>query len=399
MQKPPGFQFVDRTEKGTTPVNGSPPAKVKKWRVGKTASFDPNDIDSRVRTLEHNVKGIRSDVHKISASTGTTQALLIRVLQGQGWSDDMIESHMTSHLPPSQLGAILPPGEGRKSADGRSAEESSDMEGVEKGVGIDTDAEASKLVESPPEKVTGRRRRLSDASDSRTSGDVDAENGPLGSLNRSQLFKLATHLNHEVQDDMEKCSLVAAISHSPQSDLGCFIVVNVVQFPETSSQFCVKAARVCKIPQSGTSGPGGTLGWSVGMPRWTGKPLKRGEAVPAEAMGGELYDVPLSHCFVSREAAEMKAAEQNPPAKRTNPQDGNGAGARTMTGNVPGTQGAPLMVIPAFELAALSQKAKEKGKEQATTTAEAHGKLGMETEQTEGTAMDSQTDDQDDDIL
>ena len=70
-----------------------------------------------------------------------------------------------------------------------------------------------------------------------------------------------------------------------------------------------------------------------------------------------------------------------------------------MTGNVPGTQGAPLMVIPALELAALSQKAKEKGKEQATTTADAPGKLGMKTEQTEGTAMGSQTDDQDDDSL
>ena len=103
-QKPPAIQFVDRTERGTTPVNRSPPKKVKKGRVYKTARFD-------------------------------------------------------------------------------------------------------------------------------------AGKGPLVSLNRSQLFKLATHLNHEVRDDTEKCSPVAAISHSLQSDLGCFIVVNVVHFPATSSQF------------------------------------------------------------------------------------------------------------------------------------------------------------------
>ena len=69
--------------------------------------------------------------------------------------------------------------------------------------------------------------------------------------------------------------------------------------------------------------------------------------------------MPLSHCFLTREAAEVKAAELNPPAKRNNPKDANGAGAHTLTGNAPGSSGAPLLIGPAFDLPVANKAAKE----------------------------------------
>ena len=112
-------------------------------------------------------------------------------------------------------------------------------------------------------------------------------------------------------------------------------MVRTTNFPENSSQFSAVMARVCGIPSSGTSGPSGVLIWSVGMPRWTGKTLRRGESIPAESCGGDRFDVPLSLCFCSQQAAEQKASELNPPAKRGNPMDAVGAGANVPFVNRP----------------------------------------------------------------
>ena len=135
-----------------------------------------------------------------------------------------------------------------------------------------------------------RRRGLSHTSESRTSGDEDADavSGPLGTLNRVQLVRVAGQLGQEVTYVMEKASIIAATSHAPSNDCGCFIVVNQIEFPDTTSQFCAVDTRVSKIPLKGTSGVYGVLTWSINMRKWTGPALKRGEAVPDTAMGRDV---------------------------------------------------------------------------------------------------------------
>ena len=312
------------------------------------------------------MKGIRQDIHHINETKNPTQSMLMLLLEGQGWSKDKIEEHVRSYLPPSQqkeqdilLAAVGDDAMMEDLTTGGTGLPGTP--GTKPAVIGGTTPDSTPSVSPRADTSGSRRRRLSNTSKSRTSGDKDADavSGPLGALNRLQLVRVAGQLGHEVTDDMEKASIIAAISHAPSSDCGCFVVVNRIEFPDTTSQFCAVDARVSKIPLKGTSGLYGVLTWSISMPKWTGPALKRGEAVPDTAMGRDVYDVPLSHCFLTREAAEVKAAQLNPPAKRNNPQDGNGAGAHTLTGNAPGSSGAPLLIGPAFDLAVANKAAKE----------------------------------------
>ena len=135
-----------------------------------------------------------------------------------------------------------------------------------------------------------RRRRLGDTSESRTSGDEDADavSAPFGALNRLQLVRVAGQSGQEVTDDMEKASIIAATSHAPSSDCRCFIVVNRIEFPDTTSQFCAVDATVSIVSLKGTFGLYGVLTWSISMPKWTGPALKRREAVHDTAMGSDV---------------------------------------------------------------------------------------------------------------
>ena len=369
QDKCPGFQFTDRTNNGKVPAHGSPPkpakkpptsssstaessspvTKKKKWRVGgttKVTEFDPSDINKRVSGLEQDVRVIRHDIGQINDAKDNTQLLLHMVLKGQGWTDEQILKTVPApkekpELPPSLNMTPKP-----------HSDEPLRTPTVGPTITPDSRSHSAKV---------SSRKRCSDASDGRTSGDDTEydELSPLGNCSKKVLMSIAHQLCEQgaVSDDMQRSSLIAAISHAKGNVHGCYIVVRMTHFPENSSQFSAVMARVCGIPSSGTSGPSGVLIWSVGMPRWTGKTLRRGESIPAESCGGDRFDVPLSLCFCSQQAAEQKASELNPPAKRGNLMDAVGAGAKSITRNR-GASG-PISLEPAFNLAVNNQLAQE----------------------------------------
>ena len=369
QDKGPGFQFIDKTNNGKVLAHGSPPkpvkkpptsssstaessspmTKKKKWRVSgttKVTEFDPSDINKRVSGLEQDVRVIRHDIGQINEAKDNTQLLLYMVLKGQGWTDEQIQKT----VPAPKEKPELPP----------SLNMTPKLKGDESLRTPKTGPTISPDTRSHNAKVSSKKR-CSDASDGRTSGDDTEydELSQLGNCSKKVLMSIAHQLceHGAVSDDMQRSSLIAAISHAKDNVHGCYIVVRTTHFPENSSQFSAVMARVCGIPSSGTSGPSGVLIWSVGMPRWTGKTLRRGESIPAESCGGDRFDVPLSLCFCSQQAGEQKASELNPPAKRGNPMDAVGAGAKTITGSR-GSSG-PISLEPAFNLAVNNQLAHE----------------------------------------
>ena len=337
------------TSSSSTAESSSPVTKKKKWRVSgatKVTEFDPSDISKRVSGLEQDVRVIRHDIGQINEAKDNTQLLLHMVLKGQGWTDEQTQKT----VPARKAKPELPP----------SLNMTPKLQGDESLRTPKASPKISPDARSHSVKVSSKKR-CSDASDGRTSGDDTEydELSPLGNGSKKVLMSIAHQLceHGAVSDDMQRFPLIAAISHAKGIVDGCYIVVRTTHFPENSSHFAAVMARVCGIPSSGTSGPSGVLIWSVGMPRWTGKTLRGGESLPAESCGGDRFDVPLSLCFCCRQAAEQKASELNPPAKRGNPMDAVGAGAKTITCNR-GSSG-PISLEPAFNLAVNNQLAHE----------------------------------------